>query len=55
MGLLFRDQFAQVQTQRGDIMNAVIDNWGNVIYRKSVKLQPEPPTLSASIASDRMA
>lgn len=31
MGLLFRDQFAQaMQTQRGD-MDAVINNWGNVV------------------------
>jgi phospholipid transport system substrate-binding protein len=36
MGLLFRDQFAQaMQTQRGD-MDAVINNWGNVVA-ESVK------------------
>lgn len=41
MGLLFRDQFAQaMQTHRGD-MDAVIDNWGNVVAESAKTVEKE--------------
>lgn len=41
MGLLFRDQFAQaMQTHRGDL-DAVIDNWGNVVAQSRETVEKE--------------